>query len=221
MNRPAFPTSDYHNRELAQQLDHRNPGRLLPPIYPSYETVLDIGCGIGQTLIALSLPLAVEVIGVDVDRDAINRGILSDLPKNIYLEHAAGELLPFENGKFDFVFSRVSIPYMDIGKAMPEIARVLKPGGEIWFALHPASMYLARAWKALKTGKFKELANCAYILANGLLFNLLGIQVSIRGRQETFQTFAGIRRAMNRAGLECWQLPAAVGFLVMGKKADQ
>lgn len=209
-------TRDYHNRELAQQLDPNNPGRLLPPIHSSVVTVLDIGCGVGQTLIALALPLSTEVIGIDVDREAINRGILSDLPKNIYLEHAAGEVLPFENGKFDFVFSRVSIPYMDIGKAMPEIARVLMHGGMVWFALHPASMYLARAWKALRTGKVRELANCAYVLGNGLLFNLLGIQVSIRGRQETFQTLGGIRRAMKRAGLYCEHIRDAGGFVVMG-----
>ena len=50
-------------------------------------------------------------------------------PPNIRLVCAAGENLPFADERFDLVFSRVALPYMDINRALREIARVLKRGG--------------------------------------------------------------------------------------------
>lgn len=38
-----------------------------------------------------------------------------------------------------------------------------------------------------------------YALLNGMLFNYLGIQLSVLGRKETFQTVGGIVRAMKQA----------------------
>src|SRR5207245_7299416 len=51
------------------------------------------------------------------------------------------ELLPFREASFDFVFSRVALPYMHIPKAASEMGRVLKPGGGLWCLLHPLSRF--------------------------------------------------------------------------------
>ena len=43
--------------------------------------------------------------------------------------HAGAEDLPFWNGAFDLVISRVALPYTMLGASLPEIARVLADDG--------------------------------------------------------------------------------------------
>jgi hypothetical protein len=51
-----------------------------------------------------------------------------------------------------------------------------------------------------------------------MLFNLFGTQLAIGGRQETFQTAGGMRRAAHRAGLEVQHLKMGKHFVMSGKK---
>lgn len=212
-------SQDYHKRELATALNPSDPKRSMPPISPEkHKCVLDVGCGMGQTLLAAELDYDIWAFGVDADRQAVMSGPTAlQLPSNIHLFHAGGEVLPFEDETFDLVFSRISLPYMNIDKALSEIVRVLKPGGEVWFALHSASAVIVRSWTLVCQGKPRKALACAYVLANGILFNWFGVQVALRGHQETFQTYGGIRRAMIRAGLSCERIPSK-GLLVQGKK---
>jgi len=46
------------------------------------------------------------------------------------------EKLPFANGQFDGVSGQYALEYTNTDKAIPEIARVLKPGGRLRFVLH-------------------------------------------------------------------------------------
>ena len=62
---------EYHEQELRIALDPANPKRLVPDT-GSATSVLDIGCGAGQTLIAL--PPGKRCIGVDIDEEAIRLG---------------------------------------------------------------------------------------------------------------------------------------------------
>lgn len=50
------------------------------------------------------------------------------------------------------------------------------------------------------------------------MFNSFGIQVSLLGRQETYQTLGGIAKAMKRAGLKCLSKTTSTHFIVQGKK---
>lgn len=209
---------EYHKRELATALNPSDPQHSMPPISRKHKCVLDVGCGMGQTLIAAELDYDILAFGVDVDREAIVSGRAQvELPSNVQLIHAGGEVLPFKDETFDLVFSRISLPYMNIDKALSEIVRVLTPGGEVWFALHDAKAVFRRCLKLARQGKPKKLLACAYVLLNGALFNWFGVQVSLRGMQETFQTYGGIKRAMNRAGLSCERIPSN-NLLVQGKK---
>jgi SAM-dependent methyltransferase len=172
----------------------------------------------GQTLIAARLPTDVEAYGVDYDREAIEAGRALASP-NIKLLCSGGEKLPFADEYFDFVFSRVAVPYMDMNKALREIARVLKPGGDLWLSLHPASMVFSRAKDSLRGDNLKDLVFCGYVLLNGVLLNWFGTQISIRGSQETFQTVGGMNRAMKRAGLTCMPVQHATQLIVQGQKS--
>ena len=190
----------------------------MPPILASrHKRILDVGCGMGQTLIASELANDTEAYGVDCDSEAIAAGRLL-APPNVKLLCARGEELPFENAYFDLVFSRVALPYMDINKALREICRVLKRGGDFWLTLHRPSMLFSRAKHSVSAGDVKSAASCAYALLNGALFNYLGIQLSLFGRKETFQTVGGILRATKRAGLICRGIRTAAHFVVQGQK---
>ncbi len=138
-------SAEYHQRELAIALDLSNPVRTMPPIVPTkHKRILDVGCGMGQSLLAAQLPSDVEANGVDCDIGAIEAGRRL-AAANIKLVCARGENLPFEDDYFDLVFSRVALPYMDINKALRKISRVLKGGGDLWLTLHTASMVLSSA----------------------------------------------------------------------------
>ena len=186
---------EYHQSELAIALDPSNSARAMPPILPRYKRILDVGCGMGQSLLAAQLPSDAEAYGVDYDIEAIETGRRL-APPNIKLVCAGGEKLPFEDRYFDLVFSRVALPYMEINRALREISRVLKDGGDVWFALHPASTVFSRAKRSARGGNLKDVVFCNYVLLNGVLFNCFRIQISFLGRQETFQTPGGIARAM-------------------------
>ena len=208
----------YHERELAIALDPSNPARAMPLILEKHKRILDVGCGMGQSLIAARLPGDVEAYGVDCDPEAIEAG-RRIAPVNIKLACAKGEDLPFDDGYFDLVFSRVSVPYMEINKALKEFSRVLKSGGDIWLALHPASMYFARARGSARRGRLKDVLFCSYVLINGTLFDLFGFQFSFLGHQETFQTLGGIAKAMKKAGLTCQPERTSTHLIVKGQKS--
>ncbi len=209
---------EYHRRELAIAVDPSSPARCMPEILSKHKRILDVGCGIGQTLLAAQLPSDVEAYGVDCDMEAIEAGRRL-APTHVKLACVRGETLPFEDNYFDLVFSRVALPYMEIDKALLEMSRVLKGGGDIWLALHPTSMVLSRAKRSARDGNLKGVLSCIYILLNGALFNYFGIQLSFLGHQETFQTLGGIARAMKRAGLTCLPVQTPRHFIVQGQKA--
>ena len=117
----------YHRMELRIALDGADSRRAMPVIPPGVTSILDVGCGAGQTLIASRLRPAVRAVGVDPDFEALALGRRLGAP--VHLVHACGESLPFAADSFDMVISRVAVPYMRRGSALAEMARVLRPGG--------------------------------------------------------------------------------------------
>src|SRR5262245_26954041 len=130
----------YHMSELEIALAVNDPRRVMPDFPDHYESVLDIGCGAGQTLIASKLKSGAFICGIDIDEEALALG--RRVTRRIAFVRASGERLPFSDGSFDFVISRVSLLFMHLPVALREIARVLKPGGQVWFTLHTISMPL-------------------------------------------------------------------------------
>src|SRR2546421_12144982 len=127
----------YHVLELQIACNPADTRRVMPKIRPQHRRILDVGCGAGQTLIASGLAPEVTAIGGDSDARALALG--RRLDKRIRFVCAKGESLPLPSNHFDLVISRVSLPYMRRRAALAEMARVLAPGGDAWFVLHPAS----------------------------------------------------------------------------------
>jgi SAM-dependent methyltransferase len=212
-----FDSLRYHESELKIQLDPQNPARVVPVILPHHRRILDIGCGMGQTLVALNLREDIETFGVDCDRRAIQAG-KGIVPKNISLLCAAAENLPFPDEYFDFIFSRVTLPYTNLQRVLREISRTLKPGGDTWLALQSFSILRRRFLQALMHMNIREIASCSYVLLNGLLLALFGLQLSLLGRNETYQTISGMTSALNRVGLTCTSIETGKFFIMNAAK---
>jgi SAM-dependent methyltransferase len=194
-------TLEYHLEELAIARTQSDPRHVMPELPAEFDSILDLGCGAGQTLIACALQPGVLACGVDIDEEALRYG--SRLAPEINFVRAGGEALPFADQTFAVVISRVALPYMHIPTALREMARVLKPGGHLWFTLHSGA--LVRRWlmNALRNGNWKNAIYLGYVLLNGGLLHWLGQQLYFPfspARCESFQTVGGIQRALAAAG---------------------
>jgi ubiquinone/menaquinone biosynthesis C-methylase UbiE len=100
--------------------------------------VLDLGCGIGNILMALSERIAFTqpAVGVDVSPALIELGRRdihrAGLDGRIDLQVASATSLPFESASFDVVVTSHVIKHLDddaLVQALSELARVLRRGG--------------------------------------------------------------------------------------------
>jgi ubiquinone/menaquinone biosynthesis C-methylase UbiE len=209
--------SKYHLWELEVARDRSSPYHVAPPFQPHHKRILDVGCGMGQTLLAANLPRDVAGYGIDPDHFAIEAG-QRIAPTNVYLSVGSGEDLKFEDVFFDLVISRVAVPYMNISRALGEMQRVLKPGGEVWLVLHPVSMLSDRVRDGLRRRDYRALLFCGWLGVNSLLFNTTGKQLRHRGQTETVQTEKGIRKALARAGFKTTKVEQGTFFIVEARK---
>lgn len=187
---------EYYLGELRIVEEVGNPLRSMPPFAVTGD-VLDVGCGIGQTLTAPELQGAKSLHGIDINAEAIEHG--SKQYPRFRLSCAPAEAIPYPDRSFDVVFSRVSIPYTDIPRALKEIRRVVRRDGRVWLSLHGHEierMLLSRARHP------KALLHRVYVWANSLAFNVFGFTFRRPGSDitESMQTKRGISKALERAG---------------------
>lgn len=209
----------YHLEELNIALSANDPRRVMPIVSGEHKRILDVGCGAGQTLIASHLSPDVVAVGVDRDFAALHLG--KQLGTHIHFVCAAGERLPFVSGCFDLVISRVSLPYMHIPKALAEIARVIKPCGNLWIVLHPFPMVWRELVHSFRKLNVVDVLFRLYVLANGLAFHIASKQFRFpfgRHRCESFQTGRGISRALYAAGFADIEIRRERFFVVSAKK---
>jgi len=93
---------------------------------PSPLRVLDVGAGTGKLTRAL-LAAGHEVVAVEPD-PGMRAAFAAALPETEILEGSAEEL-PIADGSFDAAAAGQSFHWFDESRALPEIARVLRPGG--------------------------------------------------------------------------------------------
>src|SRR5262249_3056529 len=152
---------------------------ILPPSLPEARRVLDIGCGIGQTLI-VRFPDRIS-FGIDIDLDALKRGKTRPDAQNICFVCGKAEALPWANAEFDLVIARVSLIYTNLTVSMRETHRVLKKDGRLWMTLQT----LGIVWKAaVRTNSVKGWIWFAYVLLNSALFHFTQKQFAFRGKYE-------------------------------------
>lgn len=210
---------DYHLHELEIAQNPQSPDYLMPAFTDEDRTILDLGCGIGQTLlVAGSSNTGKVLVGLDPDFDSVSYG--NGRYPHLSFVNGTGESLPFQSGSFDLVISRVALPYTHIRTTLAEIRRVLKPSGKVWVTLHPLSMALTYLKNALLNFELKRVVLGSYVLLNGALFHLFGRQFRfpVDRRYETFQTESAMAREMRNAGFENIAIKRNRHFLVTARK---
>jgi SAM-dependent methyltransferase len=109
--------------------------------------VLELGCGAGQWSIALHA-LGARVTGLDISGRQLEhaRLLMTDAAVEFPLAHSAAETTPFKDASFDVVFSdHGAMTFADPYLTVPEVARILRPGGLLAFSMHTPILDIA--WK--------------------------------------------------------------------------
>lgn len=122
---------------------------------PGHSRFLDIATGNGAlALLALEtgdrLASSIEVCGVDLaDIAPGNRvsdpALAQQLSRIEFHGRTAVESLPFDDGSIDMAGSQFGVEYSDLSRSIPELARVLKPGGGFSAIMHHRDSVLLRA----------------------------------------------------------------------------
>lgn len=155
--------------------------------------LLDMGCGAGHASFIAAAQVK-EVIAYDLSEQMLSvvngaaktRGIF-----NIMTQQGYAEVLPFDDGSFDVVISRYSAHHWhDVGKALREVKRVLKPGGVVIFMDvmspgHPVLDIWLQTVEALRdtshvrnysSGEWLSLFNDAGLVSQNLLCDRLNLE---------------------------------------------
>jgi SAM-dependent methyltransferase len=107
---------------------------------------LELGCGAAQWSIALARAGA-RPVGLDLSEGQLEhaRRLIADAGVDVPLVHASAESIPFPDASFDIVFCDYgAMTFADPYLTVPEVARVLRPGG--LFAFSHASPIRMISW---------------------------------------------------------------------------
>ena len=94
--------------------------------------MLDFGCGIGSPTVHL-IPAGWSLIGIDISKESINiaqsqGAAITQEPEYLVMD---GEAMSFSKNKFDLIVDYGSFSSLNMDLAIPELVRVLKPGGSL------------------------------------------------------------------------------------------
>jgi SAM-dependent methyltransferase len=107
---------------------------------------LELGCGACQFGIKVAMRGA-SVTGLDFSMAQLRHAAANFDEAGIRLPivQGNGERLPFRDGAFDLVFCDHGVMgFADPARTMPEVARVLRPGG--WFVFNGTTPWIWVAW---------------------------------------------------------------------------
>lgn len=95
------------------------------------ERVLEIGCGAGATAAWLASAPGTTVVALDRSEAMLQAAARRRAPR-VQLVRADGEHpLPFRSSAFDVVYAESVIALLDVERVLPEMTRVLGPGGRL------------------------------------------------------------------------------------------
>ncbi len=133
----------FPQRIYAAHYERRNTA-ILASVPNGLDTVLDVGCGVGD----LMLPLARKsrsVLGIDVAAANVHqarKNLLRSGVENAALVLCAAEALPFRGQSFDAVVMADVIEHIpDVDSALLEARRVLRAGG-LFICVTPRARFL-------------------------------------------------------------------------------
>ncbi|SUW65213.1 Uncharacterized methyltransferase ycgJ [Buttiauxella agrestis] len=157
--------------------------------------LLDMGCGAGHASFIAASQVK-DVVAYDLSEQMLS--VVSEAAKtrnisNIKTQQGYAEALPFADESFDVVISRYSAHHWhDVGKALREVRRVLKPGGVVVFMDvmspgHPVLDIWLQTVEALRdtshvhnysSGELLSMFNDAGLVTQNLLCDRLVLEFS-------------------------------------------
>ena len=108
--------------------------------------VLELGCGAAQWSIALDA-LGADVTGLDISERQLEhaRALMAAAGVEFPLVRASAEATPFDDASFEVVFcDHGAMAFADPYLTVPEVARILRPGGLLAFSMHTPIHDIAR-----------------------------------------------------------------------------
>jgi ubiquinone/menaquinone biosynthesis C-methylase UbiE len=142
---------DVMARRLLRRV-YRRFGEDLAAVAPEGGTVLDVGTGPGVLLVELArLRPDLRLTGVDLSADMVNAAQRNLTAFSDRASAAQGDVtrLPFPDDAFDLIVSSLSLHHWDNPRAAaPELARVLRPDGQVYlydFRFAPFAELIAAA----------------------------------------------------------------------------
>jgi len=103
----------------------------------SNKRILDLGCGTGEASLYFAMKGAARIDAIDIAPKMINilkrMAAIKKYSKKIKPEVMLAEKLSYPNNTFDIVYGRGVLHHVEMGKALEEVYRVLKPGGVATF----------------------------------------------------------------------------------------
>jgi ubiquinone/menaquinone biosynthesis C-methylase UbiE len=120
---------------------------------PKDKTILDYGCGGGRLSLRLLEQGAAHVTGIDVSEVRLNeardRAASNGFGDRVMFLVADAHATGFPNATFDLVVGSDVLHHLDLTRAIPELRRILKPGGRAVFVEPLAHNPILRAGRAL------------------------------------------------------------------------
>ena len=223
----AASCREYHLwLERDRQLPFANAAPWLTAEYFNGRKVVEIGSGAGANLMSFKEPE--NVVGIEPMEVYKQLGDIlreKDGVPNPTYKISSGENLPFEDASVDVVLSVASHQYFDIVKVLEEVARVLKPGGEVFFVGKTFSHHVKTLTPTyLNAGTIKReiacFANTAwYSLTKKRLFKIKGNNTS----RPIYPTHARMRKWMAEVGIkgEATLIPVANECIQLGRKLGE
>ncbi len=95
--------------------------------------LLDLGCGLGQTLGYIAKTYPCKITGVDINKQMIFQAAKKLKDENLTVDLICADVtkLPFSSNKFDIALSESVTIFTEINKALSEYARILKNDGTL------------------------------------------------------------------------------------------
>lgn len=94
---------------------------------------LEIGCGTGL-FTEMFVAAGADVVAIDISEPLLDQARDRELGERATFMCADAEALSFDDGSFDAVVGSSVLHHLDVSLALPELARVLKPGGVLALA---------------------------------------------------------------------------------------
>ncbi|HKI25070.1 MAG TPA: class I SAM-dependent methyltransferase [Candidatus Sulfotelmatobacter sp.] len=180
---------------------------------PETTRSLDLGCGA-----APELPDAAVQVGLDIDLPSLQRS--RKLYPQVHFVCGDGERLPFRDGVFDAVISRVALPLMNLNAAIPEISRVLKPDGRATLNLHQFGFAWRDFLRRLRSGHPKAAVGGLWAMLNGCVFHFFGRTLRLpfsRRFYDSFQSYSAMTRILRKHG---FQGSVVEAYVIKAKKRE-